>query len=327
MAQDFSASSVTLGERSVPATDSQERLSKWVGFSLVFHLALIAALFVAPMLPSQPAPEYPIYSVDLVGGEKLGGTNLGTELSAPAARPAAKKAESPAAALPEKKKTEARKEKKEKVEKAPPKEKASPQETLALKQPTKKEPLKKEPPQSATDETSQENPLERVRERLIQSAAERAKSRAASTQTAGSRENTSSAASSTSSTAPSKGEAISSGPGEGEGAAALGQGGRGGGVVKGIEFIAYRNRVLTTIRENWSWVPQRTDLKVTVHFGIRENGEIVGLKIVQPSGDRTYDESVLRALRKSTPLPPPPESYRSEFMDYTITFTPKDLGA
>jgi TonB family protein len=68
-------------------------------------------------------------------------------------------------------------------------------------------------------------------------------------------------------------------------------------------------------------------LKVTVHFGIRENGEIIGLKIVQASGDRTYDESVLRALRKSNPLPPPPESHRSDFMDYTITFTPKDLGA
>jgi colicin import membrane protein len=327
MAGDLSASSVAIDERSVPATGAQDRLSKWVGFSLVFHLVLIAALFIAPMLPSQRAPEYPIYSVDLVGGEKLGGTNLGTELSAPPVKPAAKKAEAPAPALAEERKTETKSERKEKVEKAPPKEKvAPPQETLALKQPTRKELAKKEPPQKA-DES--DNALERVRERLIQSAAERAKNRTESAQTAGAspRQNPSSAAPPSPSTAPSKGQVISSGPGEGEGAAALGQGGRGGGVVKSIEFIAYRNRVLTTIRENWSWVPQRTDLKVTVHFGIRENGEIVGLKIVQASGDRTYDESVLRALRKSNPLPPPPESHRSDFMDYTITFTPKDLGA
>jgi TonB family protein len=327
MSADLSAPTIALAERSVRATGSQERLSKWVGFSFVFHLALIAALFITPFLPSRRIPEAPIYTVDLVGGEKLGGNNFGTEISAPPRKPAAKKTEAAPAPVIEKaeKKVEARKEKIDTTEKAPPKDKAlPPQETLALKQPPRKEPVKKEPPQAANDRSSEEDALERVRERLIQSAAQRAKSRTESAQTG-----SSSAAASSTKTSPSSkgGEVISAGPGEGEGAAALGQGGRGGGVVKGIEFISYRNRVLTTIRENWSWVPQRTDLKVTVHFGIRDNGEIVGLKIVQPSGDRTYDESVLRALRKSTPLPPPPESYRSEFMDYTITFTPKDLGA
>jgi colicin import membrane protein len=144
---------------------------------------------------------------------------------------------------------------------------------------------------------------------LIQSAVDRAKSRTEGNQQ------------------PSKGDVISSGSGEGEGASALGQGGRGGGVVKGMEFIIYQNRMLSSIKDNWAWVGQKSNLKVVVHFSIKDNGEITGLKIVQPSGDPSYDESVLRAVKKSSPLPPPPESSRKDFADVELTFRPKDLGA
>ncbi len=95
-----------------------------------------------------------------------------------------------------------------------------------------------------------------------------------------------------------------------------------------MDFIIYQNRMLATIKENWAWVgQQRSNLKVVVQFGIKENGEIVGLKIYQPSGDPSYDESVLRAVKKSSPLPAPPESYRKDFADVELTFRPRDLGA
>ena len=99
------------------------------------------------------------------------------------------------------------------------------------------------------------------------------------------------------------------------------------GVVKGMEFIIYQNRMLGSIKDNWAWVGQKSNLKVVVHFSIKDNGEIIGLKIVQPSGDPSYDESVLRAVKKSSPLPPPPESSRKDFADVELTFRPKDLGA
>jgi colicin import membrane protein len=85
--------------------------------------------------------------------------------------------------------------------------------------------------------------------------------------------------------------------------------------------------MLSTIKDNWAWVGQRANLKVVVQFGIKDNGEIVGLKIVQPSGDATYDESVLRAVKKSSPLPAPPNAYRKDFADVELTFRPRDLGA
>jgi len=116
-----------------------------------------------------------------------------------------------------------------------------------------------------------------------------------------------------------------SGPGEVEGAAAPGQGGRGGGILKGIEFLVYRNRMLNLIKERWAWVGKNTELEVRVRFGVLENGDIVGLKIVDKSGDPSYDDSVLRAMRKAAPLPPPPDDYRKDFLNVELTFRPKDL--
>jgi len=305
------ASTSSFWERSSPIGGSTEPLPKWVVVSLIVHLALIAGFFLAPFLPSRERPAPPVYVVDLVGGEKIGGLKLGTEISTPAQpKP---KIEPSKQTVPEPKK-EPQEVKAEKTEKTKPVEKkAAEEKVLALKEKTKTEPpvvrkeASKEPKQETKSETAS---ADSVRERLLQSALDRAKSKGETSQN------------------PAKGEILSSGAGEGEGAAALGQGGRGGpGIVKGMDFIIYQNRMLSTIKENWAWVGQRSNLKVVVHFGIKDSGEIIGLKIVQPSGDPSYDESVLRAVKKSSPLSPPPETYRKDFADVELTFRPRDLGA
>jgi TonB family protein len=307
MAGNQSTQTISSGERSLPLVDREDRLSKWLFFSFLFHGALISALFVVPFLPERSRPSYPIYTVDLVGGEKIGGNNLGTELVPPAVSKAAPKkaVEEVPPIPPQETKQETKKEKSKPIEKAAP-----PEEKVALKEAAKKEPQKKDPAKDTKSEAkTDESALDRVRERLIQSAVDRARSRTEGAQN------------------PSKGDAISSGPGEGEGAAVLGPGGRGGGVVKGMEFIIYQNRMLSSIKDNWAWVGQKSNLKVVVHFSIKDSGEITGLKIVQSSGDQSYDESVVRAVKKSSPLPPPPEGSRKDFADVELTFRPKDLGA
>lgn len=307
-----SVPTISLRERSLRMNGPEEKLSKWVVFSLFTHGGLIVLLFIMPWLPSRKAPTYPIYTVDLVGGEKIGGTNFGTELAPPASKVTPQKTQPEAASAPVKeKKPEPKKEKLEK-KMAPDKSKAVPvlpENKLAMKELAKKETPKKEVKRDTAGEASGESSADRVRERLIQSAVERAKSRTENSQKTG------------------RGEVISSGPGEGEGAAALGPGGRGGGVVKGMDFIVYQNRMLSTIKDNWAWVGQKSNLRVVVHFNIKDNGEIVGLRIVQPSGDPSYDESVLRAVKKSSPLPAPPETVRQDFADVELSFRPKDLGA
>ena len=307
-----STPTISLSERSLLSDSQPNRLPKWLFLSLLFHGALIISLFIVPFLPSRHASAPPIYTVDLVGGEKIGGNKLGTELlPPPAPKEVAKEKAAEPAPPPPAKKEEKKVEKTEKAEKAKPTEKSMPlPEKAPVKEAAKKESPKKETVTEAKRETkSEENSLDSVRERIIQSAVERAKNRTENTQKT------------------SKGDVISAGPGEGEGAAALGQGGRGGGVVKGMDFIIYQNRLLNTIKNNWVWAGQRSNVRVIVHFNIKDNGEIFGLKIVQPSGNPSYDESVLRAVKKSSPLPPIPEGLRSEFSDIELAFRPEDLGA
>ena len=302
MAASSSTPTISLRERSFPLVGAQEKLSKWLVYSLLLHGGLIVGLFIMPFVPARSAREYPVYTVDLVGGERIGRTNLGTELTPPAApKESPKKAEKEISAPEAKRET-----KKEKPEPAKIVEKAPPvKETVALKESPKKEPAKQKTAEAKETAAS----LDSVRERLIQSAVERAKNRTDSGQKT------------------SKGEVISSGTGEGEGAAALGKGGRGGGVVKGMEFVIYQNRMLSTIKANWVWVGQRSNLRVVVRFNIKENGEIFGLKVVQASGNASYDESVIRAVNKSSPLPAPPEAVRNDFSEVELAFRPEDLGA
>lgn len=303
MAHETSSPTINLRERTLALVSREEQLPKWLTVSFALHALLIALMFAVSIMPSSRAPTPPVYVVDLIGGERIGRANFGTEI-APVPKQPTKPAEPKEPAVPESKK-----EKNEQFKVSEKKNVA--EEKLALKEKPTKDVAKSESPKESKSESKSEPSVDVVRERLIQAAAERAKARTESAQKV-----------------LTKGENFSAGAGEGDGAAALGVGGRGGpGVLKGMDFVIYQNRMLSTIKDNWAWVGQRTNLKVVVQFSIRENGEITGLKVVQPSGDATYDESVLRAVKKSSPLPAPPSAYRKDFADVELTFRPRDLGA
>lgn len=284
-------------ERSVSSPEERGgKVWAWVAFSALLHAMFIWSLFVVPHVPLRKAPPYPVYTVDLVGGEKIGGEALSPV--APPAPPAKQEAKKPKVE-PSPRVPVTKEVKKKAVEKAAPV-----REEVALEK-SKKE-MKKEQKEQQVEQALPNQ----VREKLIEAALQRVKDRAESEQKKQKEQK----------------EVRSSGSGEGEGAATAGSGGRGGGIVKGIEFIRYYNLMRSRIKESWTWVGRRSDLEVTVRFGIRENGEIVGLRILQASGDPSYDDSVVRAVRKASPLPGPPESYRRDFMDVELTFRPKDLG-
>ena len=104
-----------------------------------------------------------------------------------------------------------------------------------------------------------------------------------------------------------------------------GEGPGGGGTLRGLEFVVYYNQMLTRIKESWTYVGTRSDLRVTVRFSILDSGEITDLRLVERSGDPGYDASVERAIKRVSPLPPPPEAYRKDFSDVELTFRPADL--
>lgn len=284
MAREPSSNEILLEDYRPALEAAGSKVWSWVFFSGFLHLAMISALFLLPYLPASKAP-YPSYTVDLVGGEKIGGEVLNPGVSSAPQT----KTETPAKAEV---KPAVKEVKTKKVAEVPVK----PQEKVALKE-SKKE---------AKKETKAEPGFsEQTRQRLIDSALDKVRSR---------------------SQKEKADESASSGPGQGEGAAAPGEGGKGGGIPKGVEFVAYYNRMLSLIRDRWAWVGSRADLEVTVRFNIRDNGEIANLRIVKRSGDLSFDNSVFRAVGGSNPLPPPPESYRKDFSDVEITFRPKDLG-
>ena len=343
MAEGSPSTTIGLRHRTPDSPNGESRLATWVVFSLLVHGALLTALALSPYLPAS-TPEKPlVYTVDLVGGERIGATSLGTSLAPGASL------EQPATKLPVPVKKEVTKvpppppperkrEKEITSEKSKPMTDKTqvPEKVIPIKEP-KKEPIKaeqkkndakeavkalgktdpaetrksKEVNSKATEDATQNTSLDQVRERLLRSAVENAKGRGGDTVPK-----------------ESIGKAYSQGDGEGVGASALGPGGRGGpGIVRGMDFLIYRNRMLETIKTNWAWPGQRGQIKVVVSFAVRDNGEIGSLKIITPSGDPSFDESVLRALKKSSPLPPPPSEYRRDFSNVEVTFRPQDLGA
>ena len=67
------------------------------------------------------------------------------------------------------------------------------------------------------------------------------------------------------------------------------------------------------VRESWIVAQQKPGASAVVRFGILPSGDIVAIELARGSGDWVFDESVIRAVKKADPLPPPPEAYRHEF--------------
>ena len=102
--------------------------------------------------------------------------------------------------------------------------------------------------------------------------------------------------------------------------------GTGGDGLRGADFLLYYNEMIRRIREAWVWVGGSANLEVEVAFGVTPTGDIVGLGVVRSSGDLSYDQSVLRAVRSVRNLGPPPERHQQTFSDVQLTFRPSDLG-
>ena len=310
-----------ISDRPSDRSDGGGRVLKWFFLSGFAHVILIAVLLIMPFLPSK-APNYPVYTLDLVGGENLGG-GAGTAVEpAPKAKPVPE-----VKAAPEVKETkrETKKEPKEKPltrtqlakenAKKAADSRAEMTERLAAK--AKKEAEEKRQAEEAEAEKTRER-LQQLREKRIEEALAEIKSRAEADQKKQQVQQPQ----------QQKGApATSNVVGDKPGAAAPGVGGTGGGVVKGPEFLRYTNIIQDRVKTSWTWVGRRTDLKVTVNVSIQENGEITGIRLVGTSGDRSFDDSVIRAVRKANPLPPPPEDYRAHVLNVVLPFNSKDLGS
>lgn len=100
-----------------------------------------------------------------------------------------------------------------------------------------------------------------------------------------------------------------------------GQGGFGGGPM-----ALYQMEVEARIKGNWNYpIMDKQDLEAVVVLSVRQDGTILKTRLEKRSADTMFDESVMKAVERSNPLPPFPESYRKSHDELWITFNLKDL--
>ncbi|BDV43285.1 TonB-dependent receptor [Geotalea uraniireducens] len=79
----------------------------------------------------------------------------------------------------------------------------------------------------------------------------------------------------------------------------------------------YYMRMLQQINERWweNGTPSSGSAKGEIFLTVTLNrsGEILGINLLQGSGNIDYDRKIIDAVRRASPLPPVPDGYRGEF--------------
>jgi len=70
----------------------------------------------------------------------------------------------------------------------------------------------------------------------------------------------------------------------------------------------------------------KKQLETIVTIKIRKDGRIVDIAIEKRSGNRIYDESILRVLRTVDPLPPIPASLNTDSIEIGFRFLPGEIS-
>jgi protein TonB len=92
------------------------------------------------------------------------------------------------------------------------------------------------------------------------------------------------------------------------------------GKLEDLQYLLYFRTVQQRVKDAWTFPGGSNDLSADVEFSIGSDGKLNGVKIAKSSGDTAFDDSVMRAIRRAAPFPPPPDRYRSQFSDVISTF-------
>jgi colicin import membrane protein len=99
----------------------------------------------------------------------------------------------------------------------------------------------------------------------------------------------------------------------------------------GINFSIYQMEVREKIKSNWSFPSAhldpktKKDLEAVVVVKVRSNGTILESRIKKRSSSVIFDQTVIKAIERSDPLPPFPEGYRKTHDEIEFTFNLSDL--
>ncbi len=93
-------------------------------------------------------------------------------------------------------------------------------------------------------------------------------------------------------------------------------------------FADYYTVIWSRIKSQWTLpggINPKDNIEAIVQLRIMRNGAITGISFEKKSGLAYFDNSVLKALKKSDPLPPLPPWYRENGLDLGIRFLSSDL--
>jgi protein TonB len=98
-------------------------------------------------------------------------------------------------------------------------------------------------------------------------------------------------------------------------------GGGGGRDAVDPEVAAWMRRVKIHVTKAWVLPPgfKRQVIQAEIEVTLDATGNVLEIDVSRGSGNPFYDESVVRAIEKASPLPPPPESG-----DWPFLFSPQD---
>jgi TonB family protein len=119
----------------------------------------------------------------------------------------------------------------------------------------------------------------------------------------------------------------------GTGSAGIGSGlsGAGDGGSRALDpaMQRYILGVWEKIKDSWGlpgMASFKKDLVTKVTIKIRKDGRIVDISMDERSGNKVYDESILRVLRSVDPLPPLPASLNTDAIEIGFRFVPGELS-
>ncbi len=90
----------------------------------------------------------------------------------------------------------------------------------------------------------------------------------------------------------------------------------------------YQMEVEILIKSNWAFPDAQTnrkDIEAIVLLKVKNDGTVLDTDFIKPSGNDIFDQTVLKAIEKSKPLPPLPEGHNKRNEELEINFNLRDL--
>jgi colicin import membrane protein len=112
----------------------------------------------------------------------------------------------------------------------------------------------------------------------------------------------------------------------GMGSGGLAGSGEGGGGIVDPLMQKYHMDVDEKIQEAWRQPASvKKDLQTLLTIKVRRDGLVVDVAVDQASGNRAYDESIMRAIKAAQPLPRIPAGIREDIVELGFRFRPENM--